>query len=88
MEKKRLMIYGVVIAVAATVIFLPGFSDLQKLREENDQLQKRIELLERRNEDLTAELRKMEHDPEHIERKAREKLGIVKKGEMIYRGDG
>lgn len=86
MEKKRLMIYGVVIAAVAIVVFLPGFSDLQELREENGQLQQRIELLERRNKDLVTELSKMEQDPDHIERKAREKLGIVKKGEVIYRG--
>ncbi|MBD3296882.1 MAG: hypothetical protein GF392_05890 [Candidatus Omnitrophica bacterium] len=86
MEKKKLTIYGIVLVAVVIVILLPGFSDLQNLREENRQLHKRIELLEMRNEELAGELSSMELDPDHIERKAREKLGIVKKGEMIYRG--
>lgn len=67
------------------VVFLPGHSKLQGLREENEQYQKRIELLEGHNEQLKKELSRMRQDPVYVEKKAREKLGIVKKGEIIYR---
>jgi len=30
----------------------------------------------------------MREDPEYVEKRAREKLGISKKGEMIYRAKG
>lgn len=67
------------------IVFLPGHSELQKLREENEQHKKRIELLEEHNEKLKRELAKMQEDPDYVEKKARDKLGIVKKGEIIYR---
>ncbi len=85
MERKKIIILAVVLLVALSVIFFPGFSDLQKIKEENEELLKRIGLLEENNDRLKEELVKMEKDPEYIERKAREKLGIVKKGEIIYR---
>ena len=67
------------------VLFLPGFSELQKLREENNQYKKRIGFLEEHNNKLKEELSKLEQDPVFLEKQAREKLGIVKKGEIIYR---
>ena len=86
MEKKRIMIYALAVLAALVVVFLPGFSELQKLREENRELQKRIRLLEKSNEDLKQEIHRTKNDPEYVEKKAREKLGIVKKGEVIYKG--
>ncbi len=77
-----------VFLTALGVVFLPGFSRLQKLREKNDQLQKRIKLLEKHNDKLKGELLKMREDPEYVEKRAREKLGIIKKGEIIYRAKG
>jgi len=86
MEKKRLILSALAIAALLVAVFLPGFSELQKLREENEQLGKRIVLLEEHNEELKVDLQKMRQDPDYVEKKAREKLGIVKKGEVIYRG--
>ena len=85
MEKKRIIFYVVALLAVLSMIFLPGYSELQKLREENEQHQRRIRLLEEHNDKLKEELVKLEQDPEYLEKKAREKLGIVKKGEVIYR---
>ncbi len=85
MEKKRLTAGALVIIVLLIMIFLPGFSELQKLREENDQYEKRIYLLKERNNKLKEELSRLKQDPVYLEKKAREKLGVVKKGEIIYR---
>lgn len=87
MEGKRIAFYLLGFLALVCVIFLPGFSRLHKLREENEQLQKRIELLQDHNDILEDELAKMRQDPAYVEKKAREKLGIVKKGEVIYRKD-
>lgn len=87
MEKKRVALYLVALVVAAGAIFLPGFTELQKLREENEQLQKRIVLLRERNEELEKEILKIQQEPEYVEEKAREKLGIIRKGEIIYKGE-
>ena len=85
MEKKKLTVHVGIITVVLIVLFLPGFSELQKLREENSQFKKRIGFLEDHNNKLKEELSKLEKDPVYLEKTAREKLGIVKKGEIIYR---
>ena len=85
MARKKIILYVLGFLTILFVVFLPGHSKLQKLREENEQYQKRIELIEGHNEQLKKELSKMREDPVYVEKKAREKLGIVKKGEIIYR---
>jgi len=85
MENKKIIYRVIFIAIVLCVIFLPGYSRLQKLREENSEQSKRIELLEEHNEKMKTELERMREDPDYLEKKARDKLGIVKKGEVIYR---
>ncbi|MGB2601464.1 MAG: septum formation initiator family protein [Candidatus Omnitrophota bacterium] len=87
MEKKRIIFFIVVVLTALSILFLPGFSELHKLREDNDQLKRRIVLLEEHNDNLKEEMLKMKQDPDYVEKKARKKLGIVKKGEIIYKTD-
>ena len=85
MEGKKVILYGGIFLVLLTVVFLPGYSRLKKLRRENNELQKRIKLLEEHNDVLKEEISSFQQDPEYIEKKAREKLGVIKKGEIIYR---
>ncbi len=85
MERKKIAFCLVALSAALCVIFLPGFSELQKLRGQNEQHLSRIALLEEHNDKLQWELAKMRDDPEYVKMKAREKLGIIKKDEIIYR---
>jgi len=85
MERKKLIIYIIAILAVFCIVFLPGYSRMQKLREKNEEYQQRIELLEANNIELKNELFKMEQDPEYLEKRAREKLGIVKEGEILYK---
>jgi cell division protein FtsB len=85
MERKKITVYAAVLFAVLVVVFLPGYSEVQKLREENDQLQRRIKLLEKHNGVLKDELSKMEEDRGYVEKKAREKLGIIEKGEVVYK---
>ena len=85
MEAKRIIFYIAAVGVILVVIFLPGYSRLVALREENELYQKRIALLEEYNKRLDRELTQFREDPSYVERKAREKLGVVRKGEIIYR---
>ncbi len=84
MERKKVTLRFFISAAILIVVFLPGFSELQRIRDENDQFKKRIQLLEEHNEKLKHELVKLREDPVYIEKKAREKLGVIKKGEIIY----
>lgn len=85
MERKKVIIFISVAFIGLWIVFLPGFSELQKLREKNEQLLSRIKLLEEHNSKLDDELLRIEQDPDYLEERAREKLGIIKKGEYIYK---
>ena len=84
MAKKKLIFILVIITILV-VIFFPGFSRLQQLKEENRNLEKRIEILKRTNKELKKEKEKLENDPSYVEKIAREKLGMVRKGEIILK---
>lgn len=84
MAKKKLILFFVLLIILL-LVFLPGFSKYQKLSSECKRLQQRIEELEGNNKQLEEKKYKLEHDIEYIERRAREKLGIVKKGEIPYK---
>ena len=84
MAKKRLILF-LVLLIILLLIFLPGFSKYQKLLSEQRELQNRIENLEKANKQLEEEKDKLEHDIEYIEKRAREKLGVVKKDEIPYK---
>ena len=55
-----------------------------KLRQEIEALEKRLVVLEMRKEDLEREIEEWK-SPENVERIAREQLGLVKPGEVVYR---
>jgi cell division protein DivIC len=84
MEGKKLIIGTILCGGILIVIFLPGLTELQHLREDNEDIQKRVMILEKQNRELEREILLMQEDPIYAENKAREKLGIVRKGEYVY----
>jgi len=84
MAKKRLIYIAIGILVIVA-IFLPGLSKMQQLREENRNLEKRIEILNKTNRELEKEKEKLENDPIYVEKIAREKLGMARKDEIILK---
>jgi len=70
------------IAVFLLVMFLPGYSKLQELRDKNRELEADIKKLHIENTLLAEELKKIESDPVYQERITREKMGVVRKGEI------
>ena len=65
--------------------FLPSFTQMQDLKAKNQRYLEEIKQLKQKNLDLVAEKYRLEHDPVYLEKVAREKMGLVKEGEMIYR---
>ena len=84
MAKKKL-IFILLIITALIAAFLPGFSKLRQLKEKNRNMEKRIEMLMKANEELREEKDKLENDPSYIEKIAREKLGLVGKDEIVLK---
>lgn len=67
------------------VLFFPGYAKMQELRQKNKELELNLKKLKAENLALSQEKEKLEKDPEYLERVAREKLGIVRKGEIVYK---
>ncbi|HAH20257.1 MAG: hypothetical protein A2Y00_06250 [Omnitrophica WOR_2 bacterium GWF2_43_52] len=67
------------------VLFFPGYAKMQELRQKNRELEATIKKLEKENLAINQEKERLENDPDYLEKVAREKLGIVRKGEVIYR---
>ncbi|MGB2705764.1 MAG: septum formation initiator family protein [Candidatus Omnitrophota bacterium] len=84
MAKKRL-IYILAGLLLLVLIFLPGFSKLRELKKQNRNLERRIELLTKANEELKKERERLENDPSYIEKIAREKLGMTRQDEIILK---
>lgn len=80
MLKKAFWLFG--ISVFLLVLFLPGYTKVQELRDRNKDLEAKIKKLSVENALLQQELRKLENDPVFQEKIAREKMGIVRKGEV------
>ena len=58
------------------------------MRLENEVLKEKIERLEAENSGLLQEKEALENDPVFLEREAREKLGITRENEVIYKVRG
>jgi cell division protein FtsB len=83
MPKKIKKAFGLsILLVLFLVIFLPGYTKLQELRDKNRDLQDKIRRLNIENALLQQELVKIENDPVYQEKIARDKMGIVRKGEI------
>lgn len=61
-----------------------GLVKLFKMWETRRGLETEIQSLKQENERLTKEVQALKNDPDKIESVAREKLGMARKGEIIY----
>ena len=74
-----------VIAVIIFLLFLPSFTQMQNVKTKNFEYAKRIKDLEAQQARLLEEKERLENDPVYLEKVAREKLGLIKEGEVVYR---
>ena len=77
---KTYLVIGTLLA-----IFLPPFVKYQELRYKNKKMEERIASLKEENKRLAEEKRRLETDITYIEKKARQKIGIVRKGEIVIK---
>ena len=69
-------------AVLLLILFLPGYTKLQELRVKNRQLEEKFRKMAVDNSLLQEELKRVENDPVYQEKIARDKMGVVRKGEI------
>jgi cell division protein FtsB len=78
--RKAFWLFG--IGIFLLILFLPGYTKLQELRDRNKDLEVKIKRLSVENALLEQELQRVENDPLYQEKIAREKMGVVRKGEV------
>ncbi|MBN2831416.1 MAG: septum formation initiator family protein [Candidatus Omnitrophica bacterium] len=70
------------VAAVLLILFIPGFAKMQGLRDKNMDLEDKIRRLNIENALLHQELSRIGSDPVYKEKIAREKMGVVRKGEI------
>ncbi len=78
--RKAFWLFGITIFLL--VIFLPGYTKLQELKDRNRDLETKIKRLTIENSLLQQEIKRIDSDPLYQEKIARDKMGIVRKGEI------
>lgn len=78
-----LLVVFVFILILAFFFGDAGIIDIMRSRNKIEQLQKEIDSLKKQKEDLIKEIHYLENNPEALERKAREKLWLMKKNEKV-----
>lgn len=73
------------IGLSIGYIFWPQFMKYEELKRNEKSLELRIEGEQEKNIRLRQEEYSLRTDPEYVEKVAREKLGLVKPGEIIYK---
>lgn len=82
MLKNALLLFA--FALAALMVFMPTFARMQDSKQKDIEYQTRISALEQENIQLKEERRLLENDPVYLEKVAREKMGLIREGEVIY----
>lgn len=78
---------GVVVGVGVIYAFFfdeMGVVTYMTMQQQAQQLEREIQEFERSNTTLRKELDRVQHDPIRIEELARERLGLVRRGETVY----
>ena len=74
-----------IIAAILAAIFLPPFAKYQELKLKNSGLENRIRELKEETKRLEAEKKRLQTDITYVEKRAREKIGVVRKGEIVVK---
>lgn len=74
-----------VLTIIVLIIFLPSYTKMQDLKQKNLDYKKQIEQLQQEALELREEKRLLESDPVYLEKVAREKMGLIREGEVVYK---
>ena len=74
-----------VFTVVMLAVFLPSYAKMQALKKKNRDYAAQIEFLTKRNQQLEEEKVLLETDPAYLEKVGREKMGLIRQGEKVYK---
>lgn len=83
---RRLAFFLVVVCLVVVGLTLDpkGFRHARSLEKDAERIRRENQILSKENEQLRASLRRLADDPDALERAAREELGLVLPGEVIF----
>jgi cell division protein FtsB len=84
MAKKELATVSLIIA-GLILIFLPSFAKYQELSAKNRMLDRKMQFAKEEIKRLQLEKVRLETDIAYIEKRARDKIGMVRKGEILIK---
>ena len=79
------VVLGLVILLIISFTFLPKYTTIRELAEENEALSKRVAEVKQEIDVLKTDLRHLKEDPFYLEKVAREQLGAVKDNEAVIK---
>lgn len=74
-----------IILVILFLIFLPGFAKFQELKAKLAETEEKIRKAQRQNAILEQRITQLQNNTAYLEMVARDKMGIVKKGETVLK---
>ncbi|MBF0387862.1 MAG: septum formation initiator family protein [Candidatus Omnitrophica bacterium] len=74
-----------IVCALVFAFYLPSYIKMQDMNKKNQVYEKRIKDLEQDNARLGEERRRLTDDPAYFEKVAREKMGIIRDGEIVYK---
>ncbi len=83
MLKKAIWLFT--LALLTLIFFLPSYTQMQDLKHKNREYEQQIQELTKKNVKLKEEKRLLKDDPEYFEKVARERMGLVRENEVIYK---
>jgi len=81
----KILFFLFVVLSAFALVYLPSFSKYQELKRKEIELTEEIGRLKSTLRKLIEEERLLESDTEYLEKVARENLGRVRPGEVVYK---
>ena len=74
-----------IIIFILVLVFLPGFAKLQELKQKLRETESRFREAQKQNYLLEEKIAQMKNNSDYLEIVAREKMGVVKKGETVIK---
>ena len=72
-------------AIVIFLVFLPSYTKMQDLKQKNAEYVAEIKDLKLQHTKLKRERMLLEKDPVYLEKVAREKMGLIREGEVVYK---
>jgi cell division protein FtsB len=79
------VLLSLLILVIISFTFLPKYTTIRELTEENELLSKRMDEVKQEIKTLKEDLEHLKEDPFYLEKIAREQLGAVKDNEVVIK---